>query len=193
MADDAFLTTEELLEYLQVNLRTIYRLIKAGKIPAVRVGRQWRFSKREIDRWLASQRTGAGPQADGHAPDGAERSHVLVADDDPSVRRLLSELLESKGYLVDEAPDGSTALARLHARHYDLLIVDLNMPEIDGLTVTRIARQATRALPVIIITGHSTEERAVEAANLGVSGYLLKPFEPDQVVGAVTRALARTA
>ena len=50
--DEVFLTTEEVLEYLQVNLRTVYRLIKAGKIPAVRVGRQWRFRKRDLDAWL---------------------------------------------------------------------------------------------------------------------------------------------
>ena len=54
MMDETFLTTEEVLEYLQVNLRTVYRLIKAGKIPAVRVGRQWRFRKRDIDGWLDS-------------------------------------------------------------------------------------------------------------------------------------------
>jgi excisionase family DNA binding protein len=54
--DEIFLTTEEILEYLQVNLRTVYRLIKAGKIPAVRVGRQWRFRKRDIDAWLDTQR-----------------------------------------------------------------------------------------------------------------------------------------
>ena len=52
MIDEAFLTTEEVLDYLHVNLRTVYRLIKAGKIPAVRVGRQWRFRKSDIDAWL---------------------------------------------------------------------------------------------------------------------------------------------
>ena len=60
MAEEGFLTTEEVLEYLQVNLRTVYRLIKAGKIPAVRVGRQWRFRKRDIDAWLESQRPRPG-------------------------------------------------------------------------------------------------------------------------------------
>ena len=192
MTDETFLTTEELLEYLQVNLRTIYRLIKAGKIPAVRVGRQWRFSKREIDGWLLSHRTG-GSRPDERDQTAHEPSRVLVADDEPSVRRLLSQLLENKGFLVDEAADGPTALARLHARHYDLLMVDLKMPEIDGLTVARVARQATLDLKIIIVTGHSTEERAVEAANLGVSGYIVKPFGSDQVVGAVTRALGKTA
>ena len=62
MMDEGFLTTEEVLDYLQVNLRTVYRLIKAGKIPAVRVGRQWRFRKRDIDAWLESQRPRAAPR-----------------------------------------------------------------------------------------------------------------------------------
>src|SRR5438067_2421531 len=65
MIDETFLTTEEVLEYLQVNLRTVYRLIKAGKIPAVRVGRQWRFRKRDIDAWLDSQRPRGGRQGTG--------------------------------------------------------------------------------------------------------------------------------
>ena len=55
--DDTFLTTEEVLDYLQVNLRTVYRLIKAGKIPAVRVGRQWRFKRADLDAWLDGQRS----------------------------------------------------------------------------------------------------------------------------------------
>ena len=58
MNDDHFLTTEEVLAYLQVNLRTVYRLIKAGRIPAVRVGRQWRFRKRDIDIWLEQNQIG---------------------------------------------------------------------------------------------------------------------------------------
>ena len=68
MIDETFLTTEEVLEYLQVNLRTVYRLIKAGKIPAVRVGRQWRFRKRDIDAWLDSQRLRGGARAAVPAP-----------------------------------------------------------------------------------------------------------------------------
>ncbi len=91
--DEIFLTTEEVLEYLQVNLRTVYRLIKAGKIPAVRVGRQWRFRKRDIDAWLDTQRprgdrAPAAAVADTPAPrDG--RSRVLVVDDESSIRELL--------------------------------------------------------------------------------------------------------
>src|SRR3974377_3911 len=65
MIDETFLTTEEVLEYLQVNLRTVYRLIKAGKIPAVRVGRQWRFRKRDIDAGARKQPPPGPPPARG--------------------------------------------------------------------------------------------------------------------------------
>src|SRR3954463_12051890 len=98
MIDETFLTTEEVLEYLQVNLRTVYRLIKAGKIPAVRVGRQWRFRKRDIDAWLDSQRQRGGGRAAAAsettttppAPRSAtDRPRILVVDDESSIRDLL--------------------------------------------------------------------------------------------------------
>src|SRR5512143_1346243 len=128
MIDETFLTTEEVLEYLQVNLRTVYRLIKAGKIPAVRVGRQWRFRKRDIDAWLESQRPRGGRQvsaAPGRvaaAPVG--RPHVLVVDDEASIRDLLAKTLALAEYDVELAPDGRTALERLRIIPYDLLITD---------------------------------------------------------------------
>ena len=84
--DEGFLTTEEVLDYLQVNLRTVYRLIKAGKIPAVRVGRQWRFRKRDIDAWLESQRPratrGVAAAAAAVGDPAAGRPRVLVVDDE---------------------------------------------------------------------------------------------------------------
>src|SRR5499427_10605184 len=111
MIDETFLTTEEVLEYLQVNLRTVYRLIKAGKIPAVRVGRQWRFRKRDIDAWLDSQRPRGGsrqaPAAAAPRPaPGTARPRVLVVDDEASIRDLLSKTLALAEYDVDVAPDG---------------------------------------------------------------------------------------
>ena len=77
MNDDAFLTTEEVLQYLQLNLKTVYRLVKAGQLPAVRVGRQWRFRRRDIDAWLAAA---ARPQAIA-AP--GSRASVLVVKTPP--------------------------------------------------------------------------------------------------------------
>ena len=184
MTDDHFLTTEEVLAYLQVNLRTVYRLIKAGRIPAVRVGRQRRFRKRDIDVWLEQNRTGvpAGLKA-------AERPRILIVDDEQGVRDLLARALSGGEYDVDVAPDGRTATEQLRTVEYDLLITDLKMPGMDGLSVIREARRLFPELPVIIITGYSTEASAIEAINLGVSGYITKPFRVPQVLAAAAKAL----
>ena len=195
MIDETFLTTEEVLEYLQVNLRTVYRLIKAGKIPAVRVGRQWRFRKRDIDAWLDSQRPrGGAARTPAPAPSPAKaaaagRPRVLVVDDEASIRDLLSKTLALAEYDVDVAPDGRSALERMRIYPYDLLIADLKMPGMDGLSVIREAKRYKADLPVIIITGFSTEESAIEAVNLGVAGYLTKPFRVPQVLAAAAKAL----
>ena len=192
MTDEGFLTTEEVLDYLQVNLRTIYRLIKAGKIPAVRVGRQWRFRKRDIDAWLESQRPRAqrpGTPAPRSATAGAARPRILVVDDEASIRDLLSKTLALAEYDVELAPDGRTALERLRLIPYDLLITDLKMPGVDGLAVIREARRLKADIPVIIITGFSTEASAIEAVNLGVSGYLTKPFRIPRVLAVTAKAL----
>jgi excisionase family DNA binding protein len=193
--DEVFLTTEEVLEYLQVNLRTVYRLIKAGKIPAVRVGRQWRFRKRDIDAWLDSQRPGPGrsmpPAVAVATVPRAARKRVLVVDDESSIRDLLSKTLALAEYDVDTAGDGAAALDRMRASSYDLMIADLKMPGMDGLTLIRQAKRMKADLPIIIITGFSTESSAIEAVNLGVAGYLTKPFRVPQVLAAAAKALGQ--
>jgi excisionase family DNA binding protein len=194
--DEVFLTTEEVLEYLQVNLRTVYRLIKAGKIPAVRVGRQWRFRKRDIDAWLDTQRPrpdrGGGPTPPSPGVRGA-RKRVLVVDDEASIRDLLSKTLALAEYDVDTAGDGAAALDRMRTSTpgYDLLIADLKMPGMDGLQLIRQVKKLKADLPVIIITGFSTESSAIEAVNLGVAGYLTKPFRVPQVLAAAAKALGQ--
>jgi excisionase family DNA binding protein len=196
--DDVFLTTEEVLEYLQVNLRTVYRLIKAGKIPAVRVGRQWRFRKVDIDRWLASERTGPAPAVESGPPEPLQESvpshtgrrpRVLVVDDEESIRDLLSKTLALAEYDVDTAPEGRAAVAQLRIHAYDLLITDLKMPVMDGLTLIREARRLAPRLPIVIITAYSTESSAIESVNLGVSGYLTKPFRITKILSTAARIL----
>jgi len=187
--DDTFLTTEEVLDYLQVNLRTVYRLIKAGKIPAVRVGRQWRFKRADLDAWLDGQRSRKSRAAPAAPPPSSDRPRVLVVDDEASIRELLTRTLALTEYDVEAVADGRTGLDRLRLGPYDLLIADLRMPVMDGLTLIREARRLQPALKVIIITGYSTEASAIEAVNLGVVGYLVKPFRVPHVLAAVARAL----
>lgn len=182
MTEDHFLTTDEVLDYLQINLRTVYRLIKAGKLPAIRVGRQWRFRKKDIDNWLIANRSVG-------RTDSSTRPRILVVDDEQAVRDLLAKTLETADYEVDTAPDGATAIQYLNTNGYDLLVTDLRMPGMDGLTVIREGRRKSADLPVIVITGYSSEASAIEAINLGVSGYLTKPFRLPRVLQAAARAL----
>ena len=187
--EDVFLTTEEVLEYLQVNLRTVYRLIKAGKIPAVRVGRQWRFRKGDIDTWLQNQRTGRA----GDSAQSEGRHRVLVVDDEEGIRDLLSRTLAMAEYDVETTSDGMSALDRLRNDGINLVIADLRMPGMDGLTLIREVKQINPQIPIIIITGYSSESSAIEAVNLGVSAYLTKPFAIPQVLAAAAKAMGVTA
>jgi excisionase family DNA binding protein len=184
MGDGQYLTTEEVLGYLQINLRTVYRLIKAGQIPAVRVGRQWRFRRPDIEAWLAA-RNEAGR-------DPVTRPRVLVVDDDPSVLELLGKSLALSDYDVDLVADGPSALDRIAESDYDLLIVDLKMSGMDGLSVIREVRQRGLDVPVVVVTGFSTEASAIEAINLGVSGYLTKPFRVPRLLHIAARALGES-
>jgi excisionase family DNA binding protein len=194
--DDVFLTTDEVIAYLQVNLRTIYRLLKAGKLPGVRVGRQWRFRKADVDAWLQSQGSGAPPAGSG--PGGRPRDavaasrpkpRVLVADDEESIRDMLAQTLALADYDARTVPDGLAAIESLRAETFDLLITDLSMPRMDGLALVREARRLYPDLPIVIITGYSTEAAAIEAINLGVTGYLTKPFKIAKVLAIAAHAV----
>ena len=194
MIDDTFLTTVEVLEYLHVHHRTLYRLIKAGRIPAVRVGRQWRFRKRDLDAWLEMQRLRTGRYGATRLPESLQgRARVLVVDDEETIRTLLSKTLALADYEVDVATDGRMALDRMRIIPYDLLITDLRMPGVDGLSVIREARRLKADIPVLIVTGYSSEASAIEAINLGVQGYLTKPFRVPRVLAAAAKALGEIA
>lgn len=191
MSDETFLTTAEVLDYLRIELRTVYRMLKAGQIPAVRVGRQWRFRKSDLDSWLERRRTtsfaSAAQQPEGTA--ARTRQRILVVDDEQGVREILLKSLTLAEYQVDVASSGRGALEQLRASNYDLLIIDLNLPDVDGITVARDARRLYPATKVIIVTGNSTEAAAIDAINLGVSGYLTKPFRIPRVITMVAKLL----
>jgi excisionase family DNA binding protein len=213
--DEVFLTTSEVIEYLQVNLRTVYRLLKSGDLPGVRVGRQWRFRKADVDAWLQTRGSRRETPTAGPAPTSApssasphaaqlptaERSHqataakprILVADDEESIREMLAQTLMLADYVVETVPDGQAAIDCLRIQPFDLLITDLSMPRVDGLGLIREARRLQPQLPIIIITGFSTESTAIEAINLGVTGYLTKPFKLSKVLSVAARAIGEDA
>jgi excisionase family DNA binding protein len=186
MPDHDLLTVDDVIAYLRVTRRTVYRWINTGAMPAIHAGRQWRFRRQDVEAWL-ERRALASP-----ARGRPRRLRVLVVDDDDGVRVFLASALDDSRYEVETVADGTTAVARLDHAPWDLLITDLNMVHMDGLTLVRRARRQFPSLPIIIVTGFSTEGSAIEAVNLGVSGYLTKPFEKAHVRAAVSRALARS-
>jgi DNA-binding NtrC family response regulator len=116
---------------------------------------------------------------------------VLVADDAPSIVTVLRLGLQAKGYEVLTASDGAAALTILEQKSPDLVFLDVEMPHLSGIDVLRRIRAERPALPVIIMTAHSTVARAVEAMKVGATDFITKPFELDHLLLVVQRALGR--
>jgi two-component system chemotaxis response regulator CheY len=116
---------------------------------------------------------------------------ILVVDDSPSVRQVESFVLGSAGYEVLEAVDGQDAMAKLARAPVALVLTDLNMPNLDGIGLVRAIRAgvATRLTPVVMITTESQEARKQEGRAAGATGWIVKPFTPDQLLAVVRRVL----
>ena len=116
---------------------------------------------------------------------------VLVVDDEASIRRTLREILEYEDYEVVDAEDGQEALDKLRSDPYDLALVDVKMPEPDGMEVLRTAADEMPELPVVMISGHGTIETAVEATKLGAFDFIEKPPDLNRLLVTVRNALDR--
>ena len=115
---------------------------------------------------------------------------ILIADDDPHIRQLLAFALEKAGFEVVEAEDGEAALEKAEAAAPDLLVLDINMPRMNGLDVCRQLR-ARGELPILILSSRDEEIDRVLGIELGADDYVVKPFSPREVVARVTAILRR--
>ena len=115
---------------------------------------------------------------------------ILIADDDPHIRQLLAFALEKAGFEVIEAEDGEAALERAQSAAPDLLVLDLNMPRMNGLDVCRQLR-ARGELPILILSSRDEEIDRVLGIELGADDYVVKPFSPREVVARVAAILRR--
>ena len=122
----------------------------------------------------------------------AIRKRVLVIDDDETVRLSCQRVLSGHGYEVETASSGRRGVAHSTCGYFDCALVDLKIPDVDGMEIVRMIRQNRANVAVLIITGYGTLETAAEATRLGVSDYVSKPFTPDEIVQAVGRALANS-
>lgn len=119
------------------------------------------------------------------------QARILIVDDDEVSCRLFGEVLEGDGYRVDQARSGEEALDCLRKESYDLLLVDVRMPGITGLDVTRAMRQEQPSLPVIVMTSFGSIETAVEAIHEGAYDYVSKPMNLDELKKIVARAVGQ--
>ena len=116
---------------------------------------------------------------------------ILVADDDDLCREILRDAIESKDVIVSLAADGAEALALLSSRAFDILITDLNMPRMDGLTLLRAARRIYPQILAVIITGFGSLESAIEAIRAGAYDYVQKPFKIEEITVTLRNATER--
>jgi len=117
---------------------------------------------------------------------------ILVVDDDAELRGLIAFALRQAGYLVLEAPDGPSGLAAFAEEKPDLVLLDVNMPRVNGFDVLERIRAAGSTTPVMMLTVRSAEEDHVRGLDLGADDYLTKPFSPKTLLARV-RALLRRA
>ena len=120
-----------------------------------------------------------------------QKAHVLIVDDEPNVRRVLGTLLEQAGWSTTRAESGDQALALVRAQDPDLVISDLKMPGMDGMELLSRIQASFPEIPVILLTAHGTITNAVEAMKRGAHDFITKPFDRDEVVQLVQKALGQ--
>jgi DNA-binding response OmpR family regulator len=115
---------------------------------------------------------------------------ILIVDDEPKITRLVSDYLEKAGFSVIVARDGREALMRARTERPDLVVLDLGLPQMDGLDVTRALRRDSR-VPIIMLTARAEEADTVVGLELGADDYVTKPFSPRELVARVRAVLRR--
>jgi len=166
---DSLITVKEAAEYLKLNYMTIYKLAQKGKIPASKVGGNWRFKRDILDNWLAEKSVVA-------------EGIVLVVDDDSRVRDTLEEIIFKRGYRVVAVENGEMALDEVEKQHFDLIFLDLVLPGLSGVDILRAVKVKDRRAVVVIVTGYGDDPVALEAMSLGPLFLIRKPFKVSDIV-----------
>jgi DNA-binding NtrC family response regulator len=120
-----------------------------------------------------------------------EQARILVIDDDATVRRSLEAVLKEDGYEVDVAEDGKEAIAKSKAKLYNLALVDLRLPDMDGIELLTAMREAVPKMAKIIITGYPSLENAIEAVNRSADGYIVKPYTMEDLLRKIKEQLQK--
>jgi excisionase family DNA binding protein len=173
------MTVEELGKYLRFNKRTIYRLLKQGSIPAIKIGNKWRFPQSAIDEWLLDKM-------------GGVKARILVIDDDEFVRSLFKETLVEEGHIVITAASSADGIEHVKQGNIDMVFLDLKMPDMEGAEVLKHIRSVIPELPVTVITGYPDSDMMARALKYGPIGVMRKPFDSSAIIAAVNSLLFAT-
>ncbi len=116
---------------------------------------------------------------------------ILAVDDSSSMRQMVSFTLKSAGYDVDEAADGQQALAKAQSGRYDVIVSDVNMPVMDGISLVKNLRQLPqyKFTPILMLTTESAGDKKMEGKQAGATGWIVKPFNPEQLVATVKKVI----
>jgi DNA-binding response OmpR family regulator len=123
----------------------------------------------------------------------SSKKHILVVDDEPNIREVVELYLRRDGFEVEVVGDGAAALAAVERKIPDLIVLDLMLPVVGGLQVTRVLRQGEQNIPIIMLTAKGDEADRIAGLELGADDYLTKPFSPKELVARVKAVLRRAS
>lgn len=188
-AETELLTPLEAARYVRVHRETLYDLIRSGTIRASKVGGRWRIPKANLDSYLHKD-TGSGSvavQSDTVTNGSTSQRQsllrheqqniktILVVDDDPLIRDLFQVALNKRGHTVTAAANGHEAIERIKHENYDLIFIDLVMPEFDGVETLQAIREIDPDPTIVLVTGYPDGELVAKALALGPFVLLAKP------------------
>jgi len=162
------LTVKETAEYLRIPLPTVYYLVQRGQIPAIQIGGRWRIKKSSLDRDILRQ-------------DKRGQPTVLVVDDDPGIQDQFKSFLKKIGFsrvIVGTAKD---AIASLKKQKFDLMFLDLQLPDVPGDQVYKTAKQIDPELNVVVITGYPDSDMLNRILRVSPVTVLKKPLKIEQL------------
>jgi DNA-binding NtrC family response regulator len=174
------------------------RVAEAGPLVSDPIDVDMPFSSREVasatsDEYVAALGRDGMPNPGNWPAKKSGTRRVLVVDDEVVVVNSIRKTLARKGFVVDEAFTGASALTRIFTQQYDLVLLDMRMPDLNGLDLLPRIKKHRPDLPVIVVTGYASIDTAVEAVRRGASEYLPKPFSPDELYQTADKVLKRPA
>jgi DNA-binding NtrC family response regulator len=120
-----------------------------------------------------------------------KRARILIVDDDEGIRKVLATILEDEGYTVDTAESGKEAITKSNKKFYNLALIDIRLPDMEGIELLIKMKKTMPKMQKTIITGYPSMQNAVEALNRGADAYITKPFDMDKVLKTIKEQLKR--